>query len=75
MTLPVHVRATRVTRKRRSLFFGKGYFTEDARFRAGEVQYDVNLDAVLSGARFPADYRSVKRGAQAVPETAFRESG
>jgi hypothetical protein len=26
-TLPVHVRATRVTRKRRSLLFGRTYFT------------------------------------------------
>ena len=31
-----------------------------------EVQNNVNLDSVLNGARFPADYHSVKRGAEAV---------
>lgn len=66
MTLPVHVRATRVTRKRPSFFFGKRYFTYDVRFKDGAVQCDVNLDAVLQGSRFPADYHSVKQGAQAV---------
>jgi hypothetical protein len=65
-TLPVHVRATRVTRKRRSLLFGRTYFTYDVRFRDGEVQNNVNPNQVLEGARYPADYHSVMRGAEAV---------
>lgn len=64
--LPVHVRATRQTRKRPSIFLGEGFFTYDVRFAGGEVQIDVNLDAVLQGSRFPADYHSVKQGAEAV---------
>lgn len=39
-TLPVHVRATRVIRKRHSLIFGKTYFSYDVRFRDGRVQQD-----------------------------------
>jgi len=31
-----------------------------------EVQNNANFDSVLNGARFPADYHSVKRGAEAV---------
>jgi hypothetical protein len=65
-TLPVAVRATVVTRKRRSLIFGRTYLSYDVRFKDGEIQKDVNLDAVLQGARFPADYRTVKHGAMAV---------
>lgn len=65
-TLPGHVRATRPTRKRPSLVLGKGFYTYDVRFSGGEVHIDVNLDAVLQGSRFPADYHSVKQGAQAV---------
>lgn len=65
-TLPVHVRATKVARKRRSLIFGRTYFSYDVRFRDAEVQNNVNLDSVLNGARFPADYHSVVRGAEAV---------
>ncbi|UIK88037.1 hypothetical protein [Arthrobacter polaris] len=64
--LPICVRATRVTRKRASIFFGKGYFQYDVKFEGGEVQNDVNLDAVLQGARFPADFHSVMQGARAV---------
>lgn len=66
MKLPMHVRATRVTRKRPSLFLGKGYFTYDVRFESGEVQSNVDLNKVLQGSRFPADYHSVLKGAQAV---------
>jgi hypothetical protein len=65
-TLPIHLRATRVTRKRRSLIFGKTYFTYDVRSRDGEVQANVNPNDVLGGARYPADYRTVIRGAEAV---------
>lgn len=64
--LPVLVRATRQTRKRPSIFLGKGFFTYDVRFAGGEVQIDVNLDAVLPGSRFPADYHSVKQKDEAV---------
>ena len=68
MTKPllIHVRATRVTRKRRSLLFGRTYFTYDVRFRDGEIQNNVDPNAVLEGARYPADYHSVMRGAEAV---------
>jgi hypothetical protein len=65
-TLPVHVRATIVTRKRPSLIFGRTYYSYDVRFQDGKVEQDVNLDAVLQGARYPADYHTVKEGAQAV---------
>ena len=64
--LPVHVRATIVTRKRRSLIFGRTYYSYDVRFQDGEVQINVNPNNVLEGARFPADYHSVMRGAEAV---------
>lgn len=65
-TLPIHLRATRVTRKRRSFIFGKTYFTYDVRFRDGEVQLNVNPNNVLEGTRYPADYWTVMRGAEAV---------
>ena len=64
--LPVQVRATKVTRKRPSLVFGKTYYSYDVQFQDGRVQNDVNLDDVLQGARYPADYQTVKNGAQAV---------
>jgi hypothetical protein len=66
MKLPMKVRATRVTRKSPSLFFGRGYFTYDVRFESGEVQSNVDLNKVLQESRFPADYHSVMKGAQAV---------
>ncbi|TFC45994.1 MULTISPECIES: hypothetical protein [Cryobacterium] len=65
-TLPVAVRATVVTRKRRSLIFGRTHLSYDVRFKDGKVQQDVNIDAVLQGARFPADYHTVVDGAKAV---------
>lgn len=65
-TLPVHIRATRVTRKRRSLIFGKAYFTYDVRFQNGDVQTNVNPNDVLEGARYPADYWTVMRGVEAL---------
>jgi hypothetical protein len=65
-TLPVAVRATVVTRKRRSLIFGRKYLSYDVRFKDGKVQQDVNPNAVLQGARFPADYWTVMHGAEAV---------
>jgi hypothetical protein len=66
MKLPMHVRATRITRKRPSIFFGRGYFIYDVRFESGEVQSNVDLNKVLQGSRFPADYHSVMKGARAV---------
>ena len=65
-TLPTHVRATRVTRKRRPLIIGKTSFNYGVRFRDGEIQNNMNPNNVLNGARFPADYHSVVRGAEAV---------
>lgn len=65
-SLPTRVRATRVTRKRPSLFFGRGYFTYDVRFDSGEVQSNVDLNKVLQGSRFPAEYRAVMNGARAM---------
>jgi hypothetical protein len=64
--MPIAVRATVVTRKRRSLIFGRTYISYDVRFKDGKLQQDVNLDAALQGARYPADYRAVKDGATAV---------
>jgi hypothetical protein len=64
--LPVHVRATIVSRKRASLFFGRINYSYDVRFQDGEVQINVNPNIVLEAARFPADYHSVMRGAKAV---------
>ncbi|MHA7263944.1 hypothetical protein ACX80W_12160 [Arthrobacter sp. TMN-37] len=66
MDLPVHVRATRVTRKRRSPIFGKGYFVYDVRFRNGEIRSNINPNEVLEGSRYPADYWMVMNGAEAV---------
>lgn len=41
----------------------------DARFADGREEYGVDLNAVLQGARFPADYRSTRDGAdRACPE-------
>jgi hypothetical protein len=65
-TLPIHVRATRANRKRSFLIFGGAYFIYDVRFRDGEVHHNVNLNDVLDGARFPADYHTVVRGAESV---------
>lgn len=65
-TLPAHLRATRVVRKRRSLLFGKSYFTYDVRLRDGEIQSNVNPNKVLKGARYPADYWTAMNGAEAV---------
>lgn len=66
MNLPVHVRATRVTRKRPSFFFGRGYFTYDVRYENGDVHSNVDLNKVLHGSRFPADYHAALNGARAV---------
>ena len=64
--LPMYVRATRVTRRHLSLVFGRTYFSYDVRFGDGRVQENVNLDDMLQGARYPADYHAVKNGAQNV---------
>lgn len=63
--LPVQVRATIVTRKRRSLIFGRTYHSYDVRFQDGDVQINVNPNNVLEGARYPADYWTVMHGAEA----------
>lgn len=64
-SMPVHVRATRVARKRRSILLGKTYFAYDVRFKDGSIWLDVKLNSVLQGARYPADYWSVISGAEA----------
>ena len=64
--MPVHVRARWIPRKRRSLLFGAAYLSYDVRFANGEVELDVNIDDVLQGARYPADYHATISGAKAV---------
>ena len=64
--MPVHVRARWIPRKRRSLFFGAAYLSYDVRFANGEVQLDVDIDDVLQGARYPADFHATISGAKAV---------
>ncbi|MCQ1957539.1 hypothetical protein NNX39_13635 [Arthrobacter sp. zg-Y826] len=64
--MPVHVRAKWVPRKRRSLFFGAAYLSYDVRYADGEVQSCVNIDDVLQGARYPADFHTTVSGAKAV---------
>jgi hypothetical protein len=36
----------------------------DARFAGGHEEHDVDLNAVLQGARFPADYWCTLKGAK-----------
>ncbi|MBP3036561.1 hypothetical protein J2M53_09890 [Arthrobacter sp. zg-ZUI100] len=64
--LPVHIRATKYAKPRRLLILGGPHYTFDVRYQDGEIQHDVNLDAVLDGVRYPADYWSTMRGAVAV---------
>ena len=60
--LQVHVRATRFMKPRRLLILGGPYYIFDVRFRDGEIQHDVDLDAALNGGKYPADYwRSEER--------------
>ena len=67
--MPIAIRATAHWKTRRwlkSRYLSTRY---DARFADGREEYDVNLDAVLQGSRYPADYRSTKNGADhACPE-------
>jgi hypothetical protein len=65
-TLPIHIRATRFTRKRWSLTLGRTYITYDVRFQDGDIQSNVNPNNVLDGARYPADYWTVMHGVEAV---------
>lgn len=65
--MPVAVRANRVTRQRQTLILRRtvrGTFTTyDVRFPDGTVKHDVNLDRVLRGGRYPADYWCTVHGA------------
>ena len=68
--MPVHVRATWVAREGRSLILRRPRLRRgivyDVRFADGTVHHEVHLSTVLQGARFPADYSAVVRGAEAV---------
>lgn len=67
--MPVAIRATRTWKTRRWLKTRYRSIQYDARFADGREEHDVNLDAILQGARFPADYRSTLEGARrACPE-------
>ena len=67
--MPIAIRATAYWKTRswlKSLYLSIRY---DARFADGREEHGVDLDAVLQGARFPADYWSTKYGARdACPE-------
>ena len=67
-SMPVAVRATEATRQRRTLIPGRttwrSYTAFDVRSAEGTVQHDVDLDAVLKGASYPADSWSALRGAE-----------
>lgn len=64
--LPIYVRAYEVYRERRWRKGFRLYRAYDVRFRDGEIQYDVDLDTVLQGARYPADFHCARDGAIAV---------
>ncbi len=63
----VAVKATSVTRQRRTLILRRSipfsHNVYDVRFADGTVRHEVNLDAVLQGGRYPADYWSTQHGA------------
>ncbi|PPB50154.1 hypothetical protein C4K88_05680 [Arthrobacter pityocampae] len=65
----VAVRATRVTEEHRTLILRRivprTYLAFDVRYADGTVRHDVNLDAELKGARYPADLQATERGARA----------
>lgn len=61
--LPVAVRATASWKQRRWLKTRYRSIRYDVRFADGREEYGVHLDAVLQGARYPADYWSTVKGA------------
>lgn len=63
--LPVAVRASS-SWKQRPRWPRRRYrsFNWDVRFADGREEADVNIDKVLQGARFPADYWCVRKGAE-----------
>lgn len=61
--LPIAIRATAHWKTRRWLKTRYLSIRYDARFADGREECDVNLDAVLQGSRYPADYWSTKNGA------------
>lgn len=63
--MPTAIRATAYWKTRRWLRSRHLSIRYDARFADGREEYDVDLDAVLQGSRYPADYRSTKNGARA----------
>jgi hypothetical protein len=60
---PVAVRATATWKTRRWLKSRYRSIRYDVRFADGREEHGVDLNAVLQGARFPADYRSTRDGA------------
>lgn len=67
--MPTAIRATATWKTRRWLRSRYRSIHYDARFADGREEYGVDLNAVLQGARFPADYRSTRDGAdRACPE-------
>ncbi|SCB92726.1 hypothetical protein GA0061083_1590 [Pseudarthrobacter enclensis] len=67
--IPVAIRASASWRRRRWLKSRYRSISYDARFADWREEYGVNLDSVLQGARFPADYWATRQGARsACPE-------
>ena len=68
--LPVAVRATKVTWQHRNLILRRAvrrtHVVFDVRYADGTVQTEVDLDTVLQGSRYPADYWTTEHGARAV---------
>lgn len=62
--MPIAIRATAYWKTRRWLRSRYLSIRYDARFADGREEHDVNLDAVLQGSRYPADYWSTKNGAK-----------
>lgn len=68
--MPVAIRAVASWERRRWLKSRYRSMRYDARFADGREEYGVDLNAVLKGARFPADYWSIRNGARRVcPES------
>lgn len=67
--MPVAIRATASWKIRRRLKSRYRSIRYDARFADGREEHGVDLNGVLQGARFPADYWSTVNGADhACPE-------
>lgn len=67
--MPVAIRAAASWKRRRWLKSRYRSIRYDARFADGREEQGVDLNAVLQGARFPADYWSTRNGVDlACPE-------